>query len=55
MKRLLIALVAGSFLATPMAFAQPAAAFEVAQVKERRVESTSTSTETKKLSRNASS
>ena len=38
MKRLLIALVAGSFLAAPMASAQPAKPFEVAQVKERHVE-----------------
>ena len=38
MKRLLIALVASSFLATPMAFAQPAKPFEVAQVRERHVE-----------------
>ncbi len=38
MKRLLIALVASSFLAAPMAFAQPAKPFEVAQMKERHVE-----------------
>lgn len=38
MKRLLIALVASSFLTAPMALAQPAKPFEVAQVKERHVE-----------------
>lgn len=38
MKRLLIALVASSFLTAPMAFAQPAKPFEVAQMKERHVE-----------------
>ncbi|MCV9960812.1 RcnB family protein [Pararhizobium sp. BT-229] len=38
MKRLLIALVASSFLAAPMAFAQPARPFEVAQVTQRHVE-----------------
>lgn len=38
MKRVLIALVASSFLTTPMAFAQPAKPFEVAQMKERHVE-----------------
>lgn len=38
MKRLLIALVASSFLTAPMAYAQPAQPFEVAQMKERLVE-----------------
>lgn len=38
MKRLLIALVASSFLTVPMVFAQPVKAFEVAQMKERHVE-----------------
>ena len=38
MKRLLIALVASSFLTAPMAFAQPAKPFEVAQMNERHVE-----------------
>jgi Ni/Co efflux regulator RcnB len=38
MKRLMIALVASSFLTAPMAFAQPARPFEVAQAKERHVE-----------------
>jgi Ni/Co efflux regulator RcnB len=38
MKRLLIALVASSFLTAPMASAQPAKPFEVAQMKERHVE-----------------
>jgi Ni/Co efflux regulator RcnB len=38
MKRLLIALVASSFLTAPMAFAQPVKPFEVAQMKERHVE-----------------
>ena len=39
MKRLFIALVASSFLATPAAFAQPASAsFEVVQARERHVE-----------------
>lgn len=38
MKRLLIALVASSFLTVPTAFAQPAKPFEVAQMKERHVE-----------------
>ncbi|WP_026613780.1 RcnB family protein [Ensifer aridi] len=35
MKRLLIALVASSFLATPMAFAQTAGSFELAQAHDR--------------------
>ncbi|MDK1373185.1 MULTISPECIES: RcnB family protein [unclassified Sinorhizobium] len=35
MKRLIIALVASSFLASPMAFAQPSRSFEVAQVHDR--------------------
>ncbi|KQY22575.1 RcnB family protein [Rhizobium sp. Root483D2] len=38
MKRLMIALVASSFLTAPMALAQPARPFEVAQAKERHVE-----------------
>lgn len=35
MKRLLIALVASSFFATPMALAQPAGSFELAQAHDR--------------------
>lgn len=38
MKRILIALVASSFLTAPMAFAKPGKPFEVTQVKERHVE-----------------
>lgn len=38
MKRLFIALIASSFLTVPVAYAQPAKPFEVAQVRERHVE-----------------
>ncbi|WP_275783164.1 RcnB family protein [Pararhizobium gei] len=38
MKRLMIALVASSFLTAPMAYAQPAKPFEVAQSNDRHVE-----------------
>lgn len=38
MKRILITLIAASFLGSPMAFAQPSGAFEVAQSREHQVE-----------------